>query len=62
LNCYRCPERGYQYDEARGNPYEGLDPGTRWLSLPEDTTCPGCAVRSRDDFELVVDLGSRKAA
>lgn len=51
MSCWRCPECGYQYDEARGDPHEGLLPGTRWARLPEDHVCPGCAVRARDDFE-----------
>jgi rubredoxin len=48
---YRCPECAYLYDEALGDRHEGLKPGTRWSSLPEDFACPGCAVRTRDDFE-----------
>lgn len=51
MSCWRCPECGYQYDEARGDPHESLLPGTRWARLPEDHVCPGCAVRARDDFE-----------
>jgi rubredoxin len=57
VSCFRCPECGYQYDEARGDPFEGLEPGTRWLSLPEDHVCPGCAVRARDDFEVCDEPG-----
>ncbi|HRI18052.1 MAG TPA: rubredoxin [Burkholderiaceae bacterium] len=53
MSIYRCPGCGFQYDESRGDPHEGLRPGTRWSSLPQDTVCPGCAVRERDDFELL---------
>ena len=62
MSRYRCPECGYQYDEARGDPYEGLAPGTAWLDLPEDTACPGCAVRTRDDFERLDPDASPGAA
>ena len=62
MSVYRCPECGYQYDESRGDPYEGIQPGTTWLSLPEDTVCPGCAVRERDDFERWGEPGGSPGA
>jgi rubredoxin len=50
---YLCPGCGYQYDEALGEPHEGFAAGTAFADLPEDFFCPDCAVRSKDDFELV---------
>ncbi len=59
MSIYQCPGCGFHYDEARGDPHEGLAPGTRWLSLPEDHACPGCALRLRDDF---LPTGGKPAA
>ena len=53
MSVYQCTECGFQYDESLGDKHEGLRPGTRWLSLPEDFACPGCSVRLRDDFSLL---------
>jgi alkane 1-monooxygenase len=49
----RCPGCGYRYDVERGDPREGLMPGTPWADVPVDWTCPDCGVRSRDDFVAV---------
>ena len=62
MSRYRCPECAYLYDEARGDRHEGLKPGTPWSYLPEDFACPGCAVRTRDDFvRLEAEPNSRAA-
>lgn len=37
--CFFC---GYIYDEAAGDPEEGIAPGTRWEDIPADWLCPGC--------------------
>ena len=50
MSRYRCPECGYTYDESRGDPHEGFPPGTLWRDIPEDYTCPDCAVRAKPDF------------
>jgi rubredoxin len=52
---YRCPVCGYTYDEAAGDEHEGFSPGTAWSEVPEDWTCPDCAVREKVDFEPVRD-------
>ncbi len=52
---YRCPGCAYTYDEARGDPHEGYPPGTPFASLPEEFTCPDCAVRYKEDFLPVGD-------
>ncbi len=46
----RCPGCGYRYDVERGDPREGLMPGTPWADVPVDWVCPDCGVRGRDDF------------
>ncbi|MGV0749092.1 rubredoxin [Mycolicibacter heraklionensis] len=48
---YGCPGCGYLYDEANGEPREGFPAGTPWQQIPDDWTCPDCAVREKLDFE-----------
>lgn len=50
MSRWSCPECGYEYDEARGEPHEGYPPGTLWRALPPGFCCPDCAVRYKDDF------------
>lgn len=52
---YCCPGCDYTYDETRGDIHEGYPPGTAFESLPEDFTCPDCAVRYKEDFVLVAN-------
>jgi rubredoxin---NAD+ reductase len=49
LECMMC---GWQYDEEKGDPDEGLEPGTLWADIPDDWTCPDCGA-SKDDFEMI---------
>ncbi|HSC84041.1 MAG TPA: rubredoxin [Pseudomonas sp.] len=51
----QCPECGYRYDEQLGEPHQGYPAGTAWDELPEDFTCPDCAVRVKADFVAVAD-------
>jgi len=51
MTVFRCPECGYIYDEAEGDPHEGYPPGTTFADLPDDFACPDCAVRFKEDFE-----------
>jgi rubredoxin len=44
---YECP-CGYIYDEAAGDPDNGIDPGTKWENVPEDFNCPVCGVGKGD--------------
>ena len=32
---------GYIYNEAEGEPEDGIAPGTAWEDVPEDWICPG---------------------
>lgn len=50
MSVYLCPDCGYAYDEALGDPYEGYARGTTFEQLPEDFVCPDCAVRAKADF------------
>ena len=46
---YICDVCGYEYDEAIGDPDNGVAPGTNWEDVPEDWVCPLCGV-GKDDF------------
>ena len=41
---YVCDVCGWEYDEALGDPENGIAPGTKFEDLPEDFTCPICGV------------------
>jgi rubredoxin len=49
---YECTVCGFVYDEAIGDPDNGIAPGTKWEDLPEDYTCPLCGV-GKEDFQEV---------
>jgi len=49
---WQCRTCGYLYDEAAGDPAEGLAPGTRWSAIPEDWVCPMCGT-AKSDFDMV---------
>jgi len=48
---YVCTICGYVYDEAVGDPDNGVAPGTKWEDVPEDWVCPDCGV-GKSEFEL----------
>lgn len=37
---YECDLCGYVYDEAAGDPDNGIAPGTKWEDLPADWVVP----------------------
>ena len=47
---YVCTVCGFIYDEAAGDPDNGVAPGTTWADVPEDYVCPLCGV-GKDMFE-----------
>ena len=47
---YVCEVCGWEYDEAVGDPENGIAPGTKFEELPEDFACPLCGV-GKDQFE-----------
>lgn len=49
---YQCTACAYIYDEALGDPAEGLAPGTRFEDIPDDWVCPDCGV-DKTYFELI---------
>ena len=49
---YRCTVCEYIYDPEKGDPDNGIDPGTAFGNLPDDWVCPECGV-GKDSFEKV---------
>ena len=39
---YVCDLCGYIYDEAAGDPDNGVAPGTKWEDVPEEGVSPLC--------------------
>jgi rubredoxin len=48
---YICDVCGYVYDPAKGDPDNGVKPGTVFEALPDDWTCPDCGV-GKDQFSV----------
>ncbi|MDO4191105.1 MAG: rubredoxin [Bacteroidales bacterium] len=46
---YVCDVCGWEYDPAKGDPDNGIAPGTAFEDLPEDYVCPVCGVE-KDQF------------
>jgi len=44
---YRCIVCGYLYNPARGEPKNGIAPGTAFVDLPESYVCPVCGAYAR---------------
>ena len=49
---YVCKVCGLIYDEALGDPDNGIAPGTKFEDLPADFVCPLCGV-GKDEFEEI---------
>ena len=41
---YVCEVCGYVYDEAIGDPDNGIPAGTKWSDVKHDWHCPVCGV------------------
>jgi rubredoxin len=50
MESYVCLVCGYVYDPAKGDPTNGVKPGTPFDAIPEDWVCPDCGA-SKDQFE-----------
>lgn len=46
---YICNVCGWIYEEALGDPDNGIAPGTKFDALPADFVCPLCGV-GKDEF------------
>ncbi len=49
---WRCNVCGYIYDPAKGDPNNGVPPGTPFEKLSDDWICPLCGV-GKEEFEEV---------
>jgi len=50
MDKYVCKVCGYVYDPKKGDPDNGVAPGTKFEDIPEDWVCPVCGV-GKDKFE-----------
>jgi len=49
---WECTVCGWIYDPAKGDPSQGIKPGTPFEDLPEDWVCPECGA-PKDMFQPV---------
>jgi rubredoxin len=52
MDKWECLVCGYIYDPAKGDPDNGIEPGTSFEALPDDWVCPDCGA-AKDMFEKV---------
>lgn len=50
MDKYECTVCGYIYDEAEGDPDNGVAAGTKWDYVPADWVCPLCGA-AKDSFQ-----------
>jgi flavin reductase (DIM6/NTAB) family NADH-FMN oxidoreductase RutF/rubredoxin len=51
MNRYVCKVCGYVYDPEKGDPDNGVKPGTKFEDLPDDWVCPVCGA-GKEEFEM----------
>jgi rubredoxin len=49
---WECLVCGYIYDQARGDPDNGVAPGTKFEDIPDSWVCPECGV-TKDNFKKI---------
>jgi rubredoxin len=49
---WECAVCGYIYDPAKGDPDNGVAPGTRFEDIPDSWVCPECGV-TKDNFRKI---------
>jgi rubredoxin len=47
---YQCTACDYVYDPEKGDPDNGVEPGTPFEDVPDDWVCPDCGA-DKDMFE-----------
>ncbi|MFT5131924.1 MAG: rubredoxin [Gammaproteobacteria bacterium] len=52
---WECIMCGFIYDEAKGIPEEGIEPGTSWDNIPDSWLCPDCGVGKADFIMVEID-------
>lgn len=51
---WECLVCGYIYDTKKGDPDNGVEPGTAFEDLPDDWICPVCGA-PKSQFEKIED-------
>jgi rubredoxin-NAD+ reductase len=49
---WECTICGHIYDEEKGDPENGVAPGTLWEDVPDEWVCPDCAA-GKDAYEKI---------
>ncbi|OGV32461.1 MAG: rubredoxin [Lentisphaerae bacterium GWF2_45_14] len=49
MDKYVCDVCGYVYDSEKGDPDNGVKPGTAFEDVPDTWSCPECGA-GKDDF------------
>ncbi|MBN1116149.1 MAG: flavin reductase [Bacteroidales bacterium] len=49
---YKCPACGYIYDPEKGDPDNGIAPGTKFEDLPDAWLCPVCGSEKEDFYKI----------
>ncbi|HHZ17856.1 MAG TPA: rubredoxin [Acholeplasmataceae bacterium] len=44
MDRYQCEGCEYIYDPEKGDPTQGIEPGTPFEELPDDWICPDCGL------------------
>jgi len=52
MSKYKCTVCSYIYDPEKGDPDNGINPGTAFEALPDDWVCPECGV-GKSEFEKI---------
>jgi len=51
MDKYVCKVCGYVYDPEKGDPDNGVEPGTKFEDVPDNWVCPVCGA-GKQDFEM----------
>ncbi len=52
MAAYQCATCGYTYEEEKGDPQNGIAPGTKWEDVPKNFVCPLCGA-DKDMFDKI---------
>ena len=52
MDKYKCLICGYIYDPLKGDPDNGIKPGTSFQAIPDSWVCPECGA-PKSEFEKI---------
>ena len=55
--CMQCGVCQWVYDPEKGEPVQGVEPGTPWSCVPDNFLCPECSL-GKDVFDENISVGS----